>query len=1214
MGDANPYVGARPFTAGERLFGRDLALRDLVALVIAERIVVLHSPSGAGKTSLLQGRGGVIDKLREEGFTVLPIARVGLPAGATPPRNRYVESLLDALDHDASATDTLGSVLGSVTTKDTEAIGTVLIIDQFEEILTVDPTAEAERLAFFQALGQALQNRRLWAILSLRDEYVGALVPYRLLIPTHLRSTYRLDFLGPDEAREAIIHPASDAGVPFTDAAAEKLVQELRTVTVPRVGGVAERKLGPTVEPVALQVVCHRLWLRRGPDMKEITENDIDAVESVDVALADYYATAVEGAASRPGANERRIRAWIEQALITKAGVRSQVMRYGERDPGVPDASVDALIAAYILRQDMRRGVDWIELAHDRLVKPIQRNNAAWRREHLNLAEAQAALWEERGRDEALCLRGPALTEAERWAKDHKGELTPIEEQFLTASRKLRRSERENVRRRWWIIGALFAIAIAGVTGTLGLLAWRNGKAATRAQKALLDMSMLANARELLAHNQPAWAMKMLLKVTSPRERPGWIDLANEALQKNHLRATLRGHTGDVVTAEFSRDGQRVVTSSVDGTARVWNSDDGGAPLILRGHTGELCSASFSPDGERIVTASYDGTARIWDARNGHELAVLKGHTSIVRSAQFSPDGTRIATASYDGTARVWNADGSGPSLELRGHTDKVRSARWSPDGAKIVTASLDDTARVWTADGSGKSVILHGHQKAVTAAEWSPDGRRIVTASRDHTARVWNADGSGSPLVLRGHDEVVSSARFDSKGKQVVTTSDDWTARVWNATDGTETSVLRGHQNTVESASFSPDSTRIVTASIDGTARVWRADDDGEPVILMGHEANVWSARFNSDGSRIVTASVDRTARVWSAVDIQQAMTRIHGPASTSSVFSPKLDRFLETHQNGHVRVWSITGRVLANRKIHDAPVLSARWSPNGRRIVTASEDGTARVLDASNLSELFTLRGHEGAVRSAAFSPDGKRIVTGSVDTTARIWSAETGQTLLTLRGHDRSVWVAVWSDDGRRVATGSDDRTARVWDSTSGQSISTFRNHKSPVVSAAFSPDGQRVVTGSSDNTARIWNADGSGQSVDLIGHHATVWNVVFSPDGRQVATGSDDSTVRLWFGQRSSNAYVFRGHTNSILSVTFIPNQLQLMSISDENAVKTWTWSIPDLIHILQNANEDCLTPSLRVTYFGDDPAKARADYEACDRSHGRSPASSFIEHR
>jgi WD40 repeat protein len=66
-------------------------------------------------------------------------------------------------------------------------------------------------------------------------------------------------------------------------------------------------------------------------------------------------------------------------------------------------------------------------------------------------------------------------------------------------------------------------------------------------------------------------------------------------------------------------------------------------------------SAAFSPDGRRIVTTSTDKTARIWDVATGSEIKVLRGHESSVTSATFSPDGTRIVTASEDGTARIWD-------------------------------------------------------------------------------------------------------------------------------------------------------------------------------------------------------------------------------------------------------------------------------------------------------------------------------------------------------------------------------------------------------------------------------------------------------------------------------------------------------------------------------------------------------------------------------
>src|SRR6266478_1338776 len=72
-------------------------------------------------------------------------------------------------------------------------------------------------------------------------------------------------------------------------------------------------------------------------------------------------------------------------------------------------------------------------------------------------------------------------------------------------------------------------------------------------------------------------------------------------------------------------------------------------------HEGAVHSAQFSPDGQRIVTASGDSTARLWDAANGKPIGEPMKHEKAVPSAQFSPDGQRVVTASIDKKAQLWD-------------------------------------------------------------------------------------------------------------------------------------------------------------------------------------------------------------------------------------------------------------------------------------------------------------------------------------------------------------------------------------------------------------------------------------------------------------------------------------------------------------------------------------------------------------------------------
>src|SRR5213592_2743921 len=157
-------------------------------------------------------------------------------------------------------------------------------------------------------------------------------------------------------------------------------------------------------------------------------------------------------------------------------------------------------------------------------------------------------------------------------------------------------------------------------------------------------------------------------------------------------------------------------------------------------HKDVVYSAQFSPDGQRIVTASWDKTARLWDAASGKLIGEPMNHERMVYSAQFSPDGQRVVTASADKTARLWDAGSGKPIGKPMKHEGLVFSVQFSPDGQRIVTASADKTARLWDA-ASGKPIgEPMKHEDVVNSAQFSPDGQRVATVLVDKTARLWDA------------------------------------------------------------------------------------------------------------------------------------------------------------------------------------------------------------------------------------------------------------------------------------------------------------------------------------------------------------------------------------------------------------------------------------------------------------------------------------------
>lgn len=90
----------------------------------------------------------------------------------------------------------------------------------------------------------------------------------------------------------------------------------------------------------------------------------------------------------------------------------------------------------------------------------------------------------------------------------------------------------------------------------------------------------------------------------------------------------------------------------------LWDiADPSSAALIatLDDHTNAVSDVAFSPDGSLLVSSSLDGTLRLWNVETQEQLAVLTGTEGVeVRSVAFSPDGTLIASAGSDGVVRLW--------------------------------------------------------------------------------------------------------------------------------------------------------------------------------------------------------------------------------------------------------------------------------------------------------------------------------------------------------------------------------------------------------------------------------------------------------------------------------------------------------------------------------------------------------------------------------
>jgi hypothetical protein len=383
----NPFPGPRPFAGDDRgwFFGRDQELADLVALLFAHRAILLHAPSGAGKTSLVNA--GLIPRARERGFEFLPVARVRGTGTRRPDDpderregNRFVRNLLEnwragGLEVPSSA-PTLIAALDALPEADDP--GRVVVLDQFEELFVLHPDCWRDRGDLFSQVQAALDHdQHLHFLFVLRDDYLAALEALTPRLRDRLSARFHLRGLSSTQALAAIVRPIEASGRRFAPGVAEDLVRALRQQPAELPGTLSYE--GEEVEPVQLQIVCRAFVERLPGDVKEISAEHVARYADVHQALVGFYEQALAAAVKgRAGGRERPVRLWFERQLITPAHTRGLVFQGDRTTAGLSNDIVDELERQRIVQSEPRGPALWYELTHDRLIDAVLASNRVW--------------------------------------------------------------------------------------------------------------------------------------------------------------------------------------------------------------------------------------------------------------------------------------------------------------------------------------------------------------------------------------------------------------------------------------------------------------------------------------------------------------------------------------------------------------------------------------------------------------------------------------------------------------------------------------------------------------------------------------------------------------------------------------------------------------------------------------------------------------------
>lgn len=1047
----NPFVGPEPLEEGQPLHGRRRETEELTNLLVGKRIVLLFSPSGAGKTSLI--RAGLLRRLDDYDIQALPIVRLGYRdpelRGDTSV-NRYRLATLSALEARRPEGERLGMrelsgyslqryfderVFDFMDLDDEKRPKyPLLIVDQLEELF-VDPLDVACKREFLAELGDLLRGAPggrgggdagapIWALFAIREDRAAELQPYLDFFPTSLAFRYRLDALGVEAGREVIRETAKapqSAGEWIQADVPAVIVNDLSTVSVLGEDGVETLQPGPVLEPVQLQIVCRGLWDKVvRAQRRPITVDDVNSHghSEVNRALGDFYNEEVARAVEDTDVSERALREWIGTELISPSGVRTQCL-YEPAMFGEDNCVIGRLVDAHVLRLEKRAGRDWIELPHDRLVGPVRESNFAWANQHLKEFQKRAQQWHTASGEytRLLLLNEKELAQANAYTQAHPRHVNEKEREFLKASEQevSRVRDQGRNRRRIWMISGGFVLALA----VLGI-AWGVNEIRERNAERLRIAVEQGTSRA--GRGSPGAALD------------GLLALRENVTKEGHHEELVRD-VDDAIRQALTRTPAAVVKELQSGKHIVW-------------------SLAFSGDGKQVFAGSWDGHVSVQDVDASDKAPSVTDDLQTPTYAVVVQPGTGLVASTHgDGRTLLWQWDGNrlqriGTLVPPRPDLKQVPSAAFSDDGRWLVVGGWDKQLDVWDVGNPRAprlaSSIVNGQAPiqslAFVPAQDASRMQQLISTDYDGKVRVWSI-GEGMPDRPRPEREFavsdqakrdigISASTVSPSGRYFVAGDTEGTVYMWDLrAPGAATPGWRfewpnhrggggGDVNThVKGIAFAPDSTSFVSVGVDGYLVRWtlpaNADNFADVVAGMSKQ------RFRV-GERLYSAAYRPGARNQVAVGGTRSIRLLEldrGPGGALSTPLPRSDRYGSS--------WRAVSMDAAGKRVaaraDTGPILMWLKGANGFRTMPEWRIGGSRAV-------------------GFALTPDGQRLVTVDCRGTPVDWTLRPGsipQRTATFGTEvmdcgKRPTPMPVLSADGRLLAA-ADANVVRIWKRT-------------------------------------------------------------------------------------------------------------------------------------------------------------------------------------
>lgn len=254
------------------------------------------------------------------------------------------------------------------------------------------------------------------------------------------------------------------------------------------------------------------------------------------------------------------------------------------------------------------------------------------------------------------------------------------------------------------------------------------------------------------------------------------LDLRLFSLPDLQFKKTVAREPFGIRHMALHSSGKRVAIATDEAVVLVMDLTEGPDStnvVRLTGHSRPVAALSFHPSAPILVSSSVDGSVKVWtkglkEWKCIHTSEILMGNPDSINSQSFAtswhPSGSHFALCAFNGDIKIVKSDSWRTAFTLT-HLEEIASVQFSPNGVYLMCIGVNRLICIWNLEESRTKPVIkyftflnHSvkHIEKICQVKWSPTANDIIVSDALGLIYLW-----GSVLPKDQPHPVTSKPRY---------------------------------------------------------------------------------------------------------------------------------------------------------------------------------------------------------------------------------------------------------------------------------------------------------------------------------------------------------------------------------------------------------------------------------------------------------------------